>query len=110
VLYVLAKEVLKDLALQRMKYLYRLAVEESRRGRYDLARRYVELVIKYSHKAHVKPPKYIRRGYCRRCKVPLIPGLTARVRIQSEGRGSRVVVTCLLCGWRRRYMIKVRGR
>lgn len=103
-------ELLRDMALQRMKYLYRLAIEETRRERYDLARRYVELIIKYGHKARVKPPRYIRRGYCRKCKIPLIPGLTSRVRIQSEGRGSRVVVTCLLCGWKRRYMIKTLER
>lgn len=101
-----AKKILKDLAIQRIRYLYRLAIRETRNGRYGLARRYIELIVKYSHKAHVKPPRYIRRGYCRRCHVPLIPGLTARVRIQSEGKGSRVVVTCLLCGWKRRYMIK----
>ncbi len=102
----MSRGLLRDLAIQRIKILYRLALEETRRKRYDLARRYMELIIKISHKARVKPPKYIRRGYCRRCKIPLIPGLTARVRIQSEGKGSRVVVTCLLCGWRRRYMIK----
>ncbi|MET1160591.1 MAG: ribonuclease P [Thermoprotei archaeon] len=100
------REVLRDLALQRIRYLYNLALDETRRKRYWFARRYVELIIKYAHKARIKPPKYIRRGYCRRCKIPLIPGLTSRVRIQSEGRGSRVVVTCLLCGWKRRYMIK----
>jgi len=102
--------LLKDLAIQRARYLYELAISEARRGRLWLARRYVELAIKYGHKARVKLPKYIRRGYCRRCKVPLIPGLTSRVRIQSEGRGSRVVVTCLVCGWRRRYMIKASKR
>ena len=102
------KKRVKDLALQRIVYLYRLALNRAREGDYDLARRYVELIIRLSHKARVKPPKYIRRGYCRRCKTPLIPGVTARYRIQSEGRGSRVVVTCLLCGWRRRYMIKAR--
>ncbi|RLG80323.1 MAG: ribonuclease P [Thermoprotei archaeon] len=100
----------KDLALQRMKYLFKLALEEARRRRYNLASRYVELVVKYGHKARVKPPRYIRRGYCRKCKVPLIPGLTARVRIQSEGKGSRVVMTCLRCGWIRRFMIKTSKR
>ena len=105
------RDTLRDLAIQRIRYLYGLAVRETRNGRYWLARRYLELIIKYGHKARIKLPRYIRRGYCRRCKIPLIPGLTSRVRIQSEGRGSRVVVTCLLCGWKRRYMIKtLRGR
>lgn len=97
---------MRDLALQRIKYLYSLAVEEARRARFMLARRYVELIIRYSHKARVKPPKYIRRGYCRRCRVPLIPGLTSRVRVRSRAGSSRVVVTCLQCGWMRRYVVK----
>ena len=99
--------IIRDLALQRMKMLYSLALDETRKGRDWLARRYIELIIKYSHKARVKPPRYIRRGYCRRCKIPLIPGLTSRIRIQSKGRrGSRIVVTCLKCGWIRRFMVK----
>ena len=101
------KKRLRDLAIQRIKILYRLALDRARSGDLDLSRRYIELIIRISHKARTKPPIYIRRGYCRKCKVALIPGVTARVRIQSEGKGSHVVVTCLLCGWKRRYMIKV---
>ncbi len=105
-----ARRKLRDLAIQRIVYLYRLAVGRARSRDYGLARRYVELAIRIAHKARVKPPKYIRRGYCRRCRVPLVPGLTARYRVRSVGRrGSRVVVTCLLCGWMRRYMIKTRS-
>lgn len=100
--------VLRDLALQRITHLYELALLETKRGRLDLAKRYVELIIRLSRKAQVRPLKYIRRGYCRRCRIPLIPGLTSRIRVRSEGKGSRVVVTCLQCGWRRRFMIKTR--
>ncbi len=105
-----ARKRLRDLAIQRIKILYKYAVERARMGDYGLSRRYIDLIIRISHKARIKPPIYIRRGYCRRCKVALIPGVTARIRIQSEGRGSRVVVTCLLCGWKRRYMIKAGRR
>ncbi len=99
---------LRDLAIQRIRILYRLASDRARLGDYSLSRRYIELIIRISHKARIKLPIYIRRGFCRRCKVALIPGVTARIRLQSEGNGSRVVVTCLLCGWKRRYMIKAR--
>ncbi len=103
--------LMKDIARQRIALLYRLALTETRWGRYWLARRYIELIIRIAHKARIRPPRYIRRGYCRKCHIPLIPGLTSRVRIRSEGhRGSRVVVTCLMCGWKRRYMIKTRSR
>uniref|UniRef100_A0A7C4NVD3 Ribonuclease P protein component 4 n=1 Tax=Staphylothermus marinus TaxID=2280 RepID=A0A7C4NVD3_STAMA len=104
----LRSSVIRDLANQRITYLYNLAVIETRKGRFDLARRYINIIIRISSKAQVRPYKYIRRGYCRKCKIPLIPGLTSRVRIRSEKKSSRVVVTCLLCGWRRRYMIKLK--
>ena len=102
---------LRDIALQRIIYLYRLSLDMARRGDYELARRYIKLIQRIGGKARVRPPRYIRRGYCRRCKIPLIPGLTARYRVRSRGRrGSHVVVTCLMCGWMRRYMIKLGSR
>ncbi|MEM1794769.1 MAG: ribonuclease P [Desulfurococcaceae archaeon] len=104
------RDKLRDLALQRVEKLYEEAIKRLRVGDIDLARRYVEILLKISAKARLRPPKQIRRGYCRKCKAPLIPGLTARVRLQSEGRGSRVVLTCTLCNWTRRYMYKVKNR
>ncbi len=104
------RDVLRDIAKERMTILYDMALKAVRRGDKDLARRYVELVVDIAGKSRTRPPKSIRRGYCRRCYIPLIPGLTARYRIVSEGRGSRLVVTCLECGWRRRFMIKSRRR
>lgn len=101
--------IVKDLANQRMTRLYSLAVSETRKGRFDLARRYISILIAISRKAQVRPYKYIRRGYCRRCKIPLIPSLTSRVRVRSERKYSRIVVTCLLCGWRRRFVVKPRN-
>ena len=101
------RRLVRDIAKQRITLLFKLGEEEVRRGRVDLARRYGELIYRIAAKANVKIPKPIKRRICRKCKVILIPGLTMRVRIQSEGsRGSRVVVTCLKCGWIRRYYIK----
>ncbi|RLG84600.1 MAG: ribonuclease P [Thermoprotei archaeon] len=91
-----------------MVHLYKQALSRLRKGEKDLARRYIEIIIDISRRTRVKPPRYIKRGFCKKCHIPLIPGLTARVRIQSEGKGSRVVVTCLECGWIKRYMIKAR--
>jgi len=62
---------MKDLARQRIVLLYKLALIETKRKRYWLARRYVELIIRVAHKARIKPPRYIRRGYCRKCHIPL---------------------------------------
>jgi len=97
---------LRDLALQRSYLLYNMALERARRGDYELARRYIEIMLKIASKANLKLPRRIKRSICRRCYVPLIPGVTLSVRIRSEGRGSRVVYKCLLCGWIRRFLIK----
>ncbi|MDD1724990.1 MAG: ribonuclease P [Methanospirillum sp.] len=50
-------------------------------------------------KERIRIPSYLRRRYCRRCRTYLVPGRTGRVRIH---RG-RVIITCLSCGWHRRF-------
>lgn len=101
---------LRDLALQRSYLLYNMALERVRKGDYELARRYIEIMLKITSKANLKLPRRIKRNICRRCYIPLIPGLTLSVRIKSEGKGSRVVYKCLLCGWIRRFLIKTSKR
>ncbi len=103
------RKLIRDIAKQRIMILFRLGEEEVRKGRIELAKRYGEIIYRIAAKANIKIPKPIKRRICRKCKVILIPGLSMRVRIQSEGsKGSRVVITCLHCGWIRRYYIKVK--
>jgi len=102
--------LLRDLARQRSYLLYSMALERARRGDYELAKRYIKIMIKITSKANLKLPRRIKRSICRRCHVPLIPGVTLSVRIRSEGKGSRVVYKCLLCGWIRRFLIKTSKR
>ena len=101
------KKMIRDLALQRMKLLYRYALNEVRRNNIKLARRYIYLIKRIAAKTRVKVPKRIKRSICKNCQVPLIPGITSRVRLQSEGKGSRIVITCLVCGWIHRYPYKL---
>lgn len=102
--------MLKDIAVQRVRLLFKLAKSRARSGDFDLARRYIEIALKISRKSRTRLSRNYKRGYCRKCLVPLIPGITLSIRIKSEGRGSRVVYRCLLCGWIRRYMIKASKR
>ncbi|HDJ51455.1 MAG TPA: ribonuclease P [Thermoprotei archaeon] len=91
--------VLKDLARQRSLILYREAVEAVRRGEKDLARRYVELGLGILRRADAKKPMEYKRGICPNCKLPLIPGLTARVRIRRNRKEVIITKTCLICGY-----------
>lgn len=101
------KVEVKDLAKQRIRWLYRMAYDEVRKGNYGRARRYAELIIRVAEKGRIRVPRSIKRSICRKCKVILVPGITARIRIRSEGsKGSHVTVTCTLCGWMKRYYIK----
>lgn len=101
---------LRAIAMERVHILYEEAIRRARKGDFNLARRYIKVALKIAGKVRLKLPKSIKRGYCRNCFVPLVPGLTLSVRIHSEGRGSRVVYRCLLCGWTRRFMIKTSKR
>ncbi|MGC9149450.1 MAG: hypothetical protein ACP5GI_08460 [Sulfolobales archaeon] len=42
-------------------------------------------------------PRDIKRGFCRKCWLILIPGLTATIRLRSEGGNVIRVATCHLC-------------
>lgn len=97
---------LKAIARERVSLLLEMAFSMVKRNEIALARRYVEIALRIASKTRLKLPRSIKRSYCRRCFVPLIPGITLTVRLKSEGRGSRIVYRCLLCGWTRRFMIK----
>lgn len=93
------EEVARDLAVQRSLYLYRLAVDAVKRGEVDYARSLVAEALEILKRMRIKRPRVLKRMVCKNCLVPLIPGVTARVRI----RDSTIVVTCLECGYIRRF-------
>ncbi len=101
---------IKDLALQRSILLYREAVNALGEGNVDLARRYVKLGLKVLGKGNVRKPAVYRRWICKNCGVPLIPGITATVRVKSGRKQIIVVKKCLMCGWVMRTPCRKSGR
>ena len=101
------RRIIRDIAIQRIKLLYKYAVREVRKGNVRLAQRYMYIAKRIAGKAGIKVPRSIKRAVCKNCLTPLIPGITSRVRLKSEGKGSRIVVTCLICGWIHRYPYKL---
>ncbi|GBF09389.1 ribonuclease P protein component 4 [Aeropyrum pernix] len=83
--------------------LARWALELARRGLTGDARRVAEQLFQLAASTRVRPPRRVKRLFCKNCRTPLIPGLTARVRLRSQGGMSYTVVTCLSCGWIHRY-------
>lgn len=102
------KRYLREIARERVAILLKLAdrVVETDEA---LAKRYVDLAFRIAAKARLKLPRRVKRKYCRRCKIPLIPGRTASVRIKRGSGGLRLVVTCLRCGYIRRYPLQRRS-
>jgi len=91
--------LIKDLALQRVRKLYALAVDEVKKKNFDRARRYINIALKLLAKANVRKPLFIRRGVCKNCLIPLVPGVTASIRLRGNRKYIIVVKRCLLCGW-----------
>lgn len=100
------RAVYRDLVLQRMRYLFRIAVESVKAGDLEYSRKIVKIMLRLSQATRVRMPRRIKRSLCKRCLSPLIPSVTSTVRLRSQGKLSYVVVRCLLCGWIKRYPYK----
>lgn len=68
----------------------------------SISSRYVILARKIAMKHRVKMPRQYRLSYCRKCLSFLSPGKNTRIRINN----GKVTVTCMKCGYTRRYPIK----
>ena len=104
------KRIVRDLALQRIRWLYKLSIDAVKRNDTELARRYVDIILSLSRKANVRLPKLIKHSVCKNCHIPLIPGITAKIRLRSDGKSSWIVIKCLKCGWIHRYPYKPRNK
>ncbi len=100
--------ITKQIALQRIHILFRLARETIREDR-GLAQRYVEIARRIAMRTKIRMPKEYRRQLCGHCKSFVLPGVNCHVRIQSR-REPHVVVTCFICGKHTRISLKGRER
>jgi len=96
--------VTKQIALQRVHILFRLAREVIHEDP-ELAQRYVKIARKIAMGTKLRLPREYRRLVCRHCKSFILPGVNCRVRIQSR-REPHVVITCLNCGKHSRMPLK----
>ena len=87
------KDVLRQIALRRIQWLFQLAERYALCGRLELADRYVFLARKIGMRYLVRIPGEFKRCFCKHCYAYLLPGVSCRVRIH---RG-RVVMYCFRC-------------
>lgn len=89
-------KTVSDIGRSRILQLMDLSEEAIRADKPERARRYVWLARRIGMKTRVGISK--ERIYCKRCLVPLMPGVDCRVRLSDH----KVVVTCGMCGTIRR--------
>jgi len=97
------QKIIKNIAKERIQILLDLAKKKVRESDYELARRYVELARKIGLRANFRLRK-LKRTFCKKCNIPLIIGLTARVRLNKNHK--TINITCLLCNTTRRIPYK----
>lgn len=88
----LPKKERKEIALTRIKQLFRQAEEMFSSDR-KLADRYVALARKTAMKVKAKIPRELKRQFCKHCYSYLMPGVNARVRT----RKGKVIISCFEC-------------
>lgn len=86
------------IAEDHISHLYTLAVA-SMDDHPQRSARYIALLRAISKKHKVTLPRGLKKGICKECNMPLIPGKNATVRT----RNASVVVTCGNCGAIKRY-------
>ncbi len=94
------KKLERKIANERIRILIEKA-EKMKFEDYELAKRYIKLAKKISMKYRVRIPKELKIKFCKKCLYPYKLD-KFRVRV----RKSRVIITCLNCGFERRIPIR----
>ncbi|MGB9709221.1 MAG: ribonuclease P protein component 4 [Infirmifilum sp.] len=100
---------LKDLAFERIERLLEFA-EKIHSIEPELADRYGSLAMAIARKARLRYPDFLKSRVCRKCGAFLVPGVTMRVRVKNRGKMKYISVTCLKCGYTRRYPLNWKDR
>lgn len=93
------------IAKERIERLFALA-EDAFASDPLRSKRYVTLARRIGMRQRVRIPAHLRARFCRRCSAYLVPGASARVRVQH----GKVIVTCLVCGHQKRYPVVKKHR
>ena len=88
----ISNDRIERIAAERVSRLTELSVIALREGREDRARRYVTIAIRICQKTRTDMPADF--VFCKKCRLPLVPGVNQRVRIGN----ARVTSTCAGCG------------
>ncbi len=88
----ISNDKIARIAAERVSRLADLSVAALRQGREDRAKRYVTIALRICQKTRTDMPEGF--VFCKKCRLPLVPGVNQRVRVSRE----RVISTCGGCG------------
>src|SRR3989344_8632928 len=91
-MYHQSKDKLKEIAMQRIKILFKQAEDIASKNKV-LANRYINLARKIAMKAKVSLPADLKRRLCKHCYHFLIPSVNSRIRTKNR----KVIIYCLDC-------------
>ena len=96
----LSRNTVRAIGNERIGILTGLSQQAVEEGNPDRARHYVSLARTICGKTQTEIPEGFR--YCRKCLLPLMPGINCTVRLT----GSKIVSACAGCGtvWRMPYL------
>ncbi|MDP2216049.1 MAG: ribonuclease P protein component 4 [Methanolobus sp.] len=92
------KTLAKDIAYERITYLFEVAGREYAESP-ARSNRYVSLAKRIGMRYRVSLPQELKRKMCKGCGSFLSPGGNCRVRLKS----GRLTITCMDCGRVKRY-------
>ncbi|KAJ2812759.1 Ribonuclease P protein subunit p21 [Coemansia furcata] len=70
-----------------------------------LARFYAKEMRLVSRKSVLRMSPHIKRGICKACLTPLIPGISSMTRVKGQKRSRRVITTCNYCQTQTRLFV-----
>lgn len=92
------KAIARNIAQERMEYLFGLARSEFSSNP-ERSARYVSLARKIGMRHRVRIPAELKRSFCRNCGSLLVQGNNSRTR----SKNGYIVITCLNCGSVKRF-------
>lgn len=93
----------KEIALQTAKEILEFAIKTSKDD-LEMAERQAQLARRILMKFNLKPGYEFKRFFCHKCKRFIVPGINARIRINSKRKA--LTTTCMSCGYVNRKILR----
>eukprot|EP01095_Lingulamoeba_sp_RSL-Kostka_P017234 TRINITY_DN884_c2_g1_i3.p1 TRINITY_DN884_c2_g1~~TRINITY_DN884_c2_g1_i3.p1 ORF type:complete len:153 (+),score=24.62 TRINITY_DN884_c2_g1_i3:59-517(+) len=90
---------------KRINYLIQASHLALKIGCNNLSKHYVQTFRKITQRKVLQLSNEVKRSYCKKCSIPLVPGNTATIRIANK-REKHVILNCVECGFIKRYNVK----